>query len=303
MTVHYKLIIGCSVAFVGLLIFSIVQQIRNFICRTENPVSSINFYSNANGFHDSSVIVFTGFSLHAPPDNSTDRHPMTIELSAFQVSRHCHCLNGSTDTNLNYHSCDTILRANSSQGITDALIFEAPVNWGANQREVLICNHPNEKVVTFTFVILPQPYSHIQKHWMSLDSEEKVRFVNNSLSANIQIWVHCNFYTNFQLRKTEFYNEHKISSTQIEVTSGSTQNVLLGQTRINFAWHGGTVTKVDKFSDYSVWSLAMLFCAVLLAAERGYTISSRARTQHRKYKIKQSTKNKSILRSTTVEKL
>ncbi|XP_063728108.1 uncharacterized protein LOC134855496 [Symsagittifera roscoffensis] len=275
----YKAIIVCSLAFFLLLVFTIVQQIRSFIRTTDNPVSSINFYSNTNGFHESSVIIFTGFIMQAVANDS-----INLAVTPFLVSEHCQCLNGSVETMMRYYECDNILRLNSSiEDGTDAILMETPVNWGASQREVLICDHPRDPVVGFTFVILMQPFEQIKNTWIKMSKPERLQLVNSSFLNEVQVWVHCNFYSSLQLRKTELYVQHKLNSSTIDVLSGSTENVIRGQTRINFAWLDGNVTIVDKFSEYSVWSLAMLLCAVLLGLERCYTVVNRARLQHRKH--------------------
>ena len=54
---------------------------------------------------------------------------------------------------------------------------------------------------------------------------------------------------------------------------------------MNFAWMDGSITRIDKFNEHSVWSFAMLLCAVLLGLERCYAIISRARMEKRKREI------------------
>ena len=50
----------------------------------------------------------------------------------------------------------------------EALIFEAPVNYGATQTEAVICEHPDHHIIVFMFIVVAQDFDTIKQQWTKL---------------------------------------------------------------------------------------------------------------------------------------
>ena len=51
--------------------------------------------------------------------------------------------------------------------LSEALIFEAPVNYGSRQTEAIICDHPDHKIVVFMFIVVSESFDSIRKAWVT----------------------------------------------------------------------------------------------------------------------------------------
>merc|ERR1712226_1350724 len=107
-----------------------------------------------NGFIESSVIMFSAFVVTA------DEDPSSVELKydKFPVADRCICLNSSALTRYNWTACHRIVHMNHSSLGAQALIFEAPVNYGSRQTEAIICDHPDHKIVVFMFIVVSESF-------------------------------------------------------------------------------------------------------------------------------------------------
>ncbi|XP_075241613.1 uncharacterized protein LOC142336589 [Convolutriloba macropyga] len=159
----YKLILLLSAAFIALLMLTIVQQIVSFVQTQRNPVSSINVIRSDNGFIESSVIFLSAFVVSAISNDSVE-----LNYGKFPVVDRCQCLNSSAISGYNWTACQRIMHMNHSSLDAQALIFEAPVNYGATQTEAVICEHPDHHIIVFMFIVVAQDFDTIKQQWTKL---------------------------------------------------------------------------------------------------------------------------------------
>ncbi|XP_075264482.1 uncharacterized protein LOC142356455, partial [Convolutriloba macropyga] len=105
---HYRVIIFLSGAFILLLVFTIVQQIKDFVERQKNPVSSIDFIHDPTGHHESAVALMTAMILSQKNGSRID-----LSFAEFEITDKCVCLNMTAGHNNNtFINCTNIIKMN-----------------------------------------------------------------------------------------------------------------------------------------------------------------------------------------------
>ncbi|XP_063728020.1 uncharacterized protein LOC134855423 [Symsagittifera roscoffensis] len=278
---HYNLIIFLSGAFVVLLVFTIGQQIRMFLEKQNNPVSSINVIYNPEGHHESSVAMMTAMIL-----SQRNNSRIAMDFTEYHITDKCLCLNRTRQVSSGYVNCTNLLTLNHNSSVigSNTLLWETPV-W-QNQTEAIFCDHPKDKPVVFILIVLNQTFTRVKQLWDRSTQDERLMFVDDSFEHNMHTWVHCNFYNKLRLSRVEYYEEHKPQKIQISVDTSTAENVIRGQTRMLMEWRESFVNRIDRFREQSIWSFALLLCSVILGLERCYAIMTRAKVQREKMRKK-----------------